>query len=142
MNRTSCSAKTDHNRQRISCQKLFILTIKWISAGLREREAGCCPFVSGNERTPLPSAEAFRLAGQTARSLLQRQRKERRVPSESGDTALQGVLAGRLAVSLWHYTWQELVGRSHLQRIHCLASAGISFIFCVRIRPKFSTYVP
>src|SRR6266702_7267938 len=42
---------------------------KWTSTGLREREAGCCPFVSGNERTLPPLAEAFRLAGQTARSL-------------------------------------------------------------------------
>ena len=41
---------------------------KWISAGLPEREAGCCPFVWGNVRTLPPLEEAFRPAGQTARS--------------------------------------------------------------------------
>jgi hypothetical protein len=55
-----------------SCSKsllpeLFHLTYKWTSAGLREKEAGCCPFASGSKRTLLPLAEAFRPVGQTAR---------------------------------------------------------------------------
>jgi hypothetical protein len=57
-----CFGQTDHLTRRISCQKLFHLTIKWTSAGLREREAGWCPFASGNERTLPPSAETHSLA--------------------------------------------------------------------------------
>ena len=44
-------------------------------------------------------------------------------------TRRPGVLAGKLAVRLWHYAWQELVGGSQLQRSFCLASAGISSNF-------------
>ena len=43
MNRVKTSVGQIHHPTRsISCQKLFHLTIRWISAALLEIEAGCC----------------------------------------------------------------------------------------------------